>query len=90
MALRDEVALMGTKFGCGIARCGACPVHLNGDVTRSCQLHIDDLDGATIMTIERLSHDGSHPVQRTWIEHDVPQSGYCQSDQIMTALTLLQ
>jgi isoquinoline 1-oxidoreductase alpha subunit len=88
--LRDELGLTGTKFGCGIAQCGACSVHLNGNVIRSCQLQIGDLDGATVLTIEGLSPDGSHPVQRAWIEHDVPQCGYCQSGQIMAAVALLQ
>jgi isoquinoline 1-oxidoreductase subunit alpha len=87
--LRDELGLTGTKFGCGIAQCGACTVHLNGSATRSCQLQTGDIDGATILTIEGLSPDGSHPVQRAWIEHDVPQCGYCQSGQIMAAAALL-
>ena len=75
--LRDELGMTGTKFGCGIAQCGACSVHLNGGITRSCQIQIGDIDGATVLTIEGLSSDGSHPVQRAWIEHDVPQCGYC-------------
>src|SRR6202023_3052228 len=88
--LRDELGLTGTKFGCGIAQCGACSVHLNGAVTRSCQVQVGDIDGATVLTIEGLSHDASHPVQRAWIERDVPQCGYCQSGQIMAAVALLQ
>jgi isoquinoline 1-oxidoreductase alpha subunit len=88
--LRDELGLTGTKFGCGIAQCGACSVHLNGNVIRSCRVQIGDLDGTTVLTIEGLSPDGSHPVQRAWIEHDVPQCGYCQSGQIMAAVALLQ
>ena len=87
--LRDELGLTGTKFGCGIAQCGACSVHLNGAVTRSCQVQVGDVDGATVLTIEGLSHDASHPVQRAWIEQDVPQCGYCQSGQIMAAVALL-
>ena len=88
--LRDELGLTGTKFGCGIAQCGACSIHLNGAATRSCQVQIGDIDGATVLTIEGLSPDGSHPVQRAWIEHDVPQCGYCQSGQIMATVALLQ
>ncbi len=88
--LRDELGLTGTKYGCGIAECGACTVHLNGEAVRSCQVQISDADGATITTIEGLSTDGSHPVQRAWIEQDVPQCGYCQSGQIMAAVALLK
>ena len=88
--LRDELGLTGTKYGCGIAECGACTVHLNGEAVRSCQVQISDADGATITTIEGLSTDGSHPVQRAWIEQDVPQCGYCQSGQIMAAAALLK
>ena len=88
--LRDELGLTGTKYGCGIAECGACTVHLNGEAVRSCQVQISDADGATITTIEGLSADGSHPVQRAWIEQDVPQCGYCQSGQIMAAVALLR
>ena len=88
--LRDELGLTGTKYGCGIAQCGACTVHLNGAATRSCQVQIGDVDGAEILTIEGLSADGNHPVQRAWIEHDVPQCGYCQSGQIMAAVALLK
>ncbi len=88
--LRDELGLTGTKFGCGIAQCGACTVHLNGQATRSCLVPVGGVDGATVLTIEGLSHDASHPVQRAWIEHDVPQCGYCQSGQIMATVALLQ
>ena len=88
--LRDELGLTGTKYGCGIAECGACTVHLNGEAVRSCQVQISDADGASITTIEGLSIDGSHPVQRAWIEQDVPQCGYCQSGQIMAAVALLK
>ena len=88
--LRDELGLTGTKYGCGIAECGACTVHLNGEAVRSCQVQISDADGASITTIEGLSSDGSHPVQRAWIEQDVPQCGYCQSGQIMAAVALLK
>ena len=88
--LRDELGLTGTKYGCGIAECGACTVHVNGEAVRSCQVQISSADGATITTIEGLSADGSHPVQRAWIEQDVPQCGYCQSGQIMAAVALLK
>ena len=88
--LRDELGLTGTKFGCGIAQCGACTVHLNGEAIRSCLVPISAVNGATVRTIDGLSPDGSHPVQRAWIEHDVPQCGYCQSGQIMAAVALLQ
>src|SRR5437762_7277470 len=88
--IRDELGLTGTKFGCGIAQCGACTVHVNGDAVRSCSLSVGDADGAKITTIEGLSADGSHPVQRAWTAEDVPQCGYCQSGQIMAAAALLQ
>ncbi len=88
--LRDELGLTGTKYGCGIGQCGACTVHLNGDATRSCQVQIGDMNGAKIVTIEGLSANGDHPVQRAWVEHDVPQCGYCQSGQIMSAAALLK
>ena len=87
--IRDEFGLTGTKFGCGIAQCGACTVHVNGDAVRSCSLSVGDADGAKITTIEGLSPDGSHPVQRAWTVEDVPQCGYCQSGQIMAAVALL-
>ena len=88
--LRDELGLTGTKFGCGIAVCGACTVHLNGAPVRSCMVPAGSVAGAAITTIEGLSPDGNHPVQRAWIEGDVPQCGYCQSGQVMAAAALLR
>ena len=88
--LRDHLGLVGTKFGCGIAQCGACTVHLNGEATRSCVLPVSSLGTAKITTIEGLSANGDHPVQRAWDEADVPQCGYCQAGQIMTAAALLK
>ncbi|MGH7154928.1 MAG: (2Fe-2S)-binding protein [Acetobacteraceae bacterium] len=88
--LRDELGLTGTKYGCGIARCGACTVHLNGVPVRSCMIPSGSADGAAVTTIEGLSTDGTHPVQRAWIEGDVPQCGYCQSGQIMAAAALIK
>jgi len=87
--LRDHVDLVGTKFGCGIAQCGACTVHINGNATRSCSLPVSNLQGMEIITIEGLSEHGDHPVQQAWLEHDVPQCGYCQAGQIMSAAALL-
>jgi isoquinoline 1-oxidoreductase subunit alpha len=87
--LRDVLDLKGTKYGCGVAQCGACTVHLKGAPVRSCQLPIASLQGAEITTIEGLSTDGSHPVQQAWDEVDVPQCGYCQAGQIMSAAALL-
>ena len=87
--LRDELNLVGTKFGCGIAQCGACTIHMDGIATRSCQMQISILNDAKITTIEGLSEDGNHPVQEAWKEIDVPQCGYCQSGQIMTASAFL-
>jgi|TARA_B110000858_G_scaffold90058_1_gene104132 isoquinoline 1-oxidoreductase alpha subunit len=87
--LRDELNLVGTKFGCGIAQCGACTVHINGIASRSCQLQVSILDDVKITTIEGLSIDGEHPVQEAWKEIDVPQCGYCQTGQIMTASAFL-
>ncbi|GMR13727.1 MAG: (2Fe-2S)-binding protein [Gemmatimonadota bacterium] len=87
--IRDTVKLTGTKFGCGIGQCGACTVHLNGKAVRSCQTPIGAVAGADVMTIEGLSPDGDHPVQRAWVEEQVPQCGYCQSGQIMSAVALL-
>jgi aerobic-type carbon monoxide dehydrogenase small subunit (CoxS/CutS family) len=87
--LRDTLDLKGTKYGCGVGQCGACTVHLKGAPARSCQLPVSTLQGAEITTIEGLSPDGSHPVQRAWDEVDVPQCGYCQAGQIMTAAALL-
>jgi isoquinoline 1-oxidoreductase subunit alpha len=89
-ALRDAVGLTGTKFGCGIAQCGACTVHINGQARRSCSVPIGTLGGASIVTIEGLSSDGKHPVQQAWIAEDVPQCGYCQSGQIMAAVAFLK
>ena len=89
-ALREQAGLTGTKYGCGIAQCGACSVHVNGRVTRSCSLPISAIKATDkIVTIEALSPDSSHPVQRAWAELDVPQCGYCQSGQIMAAAALL-
>ena len=87
--LRDTIGLTGTKYGCGMALCGACTVHVNGQPTRSCSAPISTVAGKTVTTIEGLSADGSHPVQRAWVEADAPQCGYCQSGQIMTAAALL-
>jgi isoquinoline 1-oxidoreductase subunit alpha len=87
--IRDTLDLKGTKFGCGMAQCGACTVHLNGSPIRSCVTPVAAVQGARITTIEGLSRDGSHPVQRAWKELDVPQCGYCQAGQIMSASALL-
>jgi aerobic-type carbon monoxide dehydrogenase small subunit (CoxS/CutS family) len=87
--LRDSLAMTGTKFGCGIAQCGACTVHIDGTPSRSCQLPVSTLAGKNITTIEGISTDGSHPVQQAWIAEQVPQCGYCQSGQIMSAVALL-
>jgi isoquinoline 1-oxidoreductase alpha subunit len=89
-ALRDAAGLTGTKFGCGIAQCGACTVHINGRAMRSCSVPIGTLTGARITTIEGLSSDGKHPVQQAWLTEDVPQCGYCQSGQIMAAAAFLE
>jgi aerobic-type carbon monoxide dehydrogenase small subunit (CoxS/CutS family) len=88
--LRDVLNLTGTKYGCGMALCGACTVHVDGEPTRSCLTEINFVAGRAITTIEGLSSDGSHPVQRAWQDIDVPQCGYCQSGQIMTATALLR
>jgi len=88
--LRDHLNLVGTKFGCGIAQCGACSIHLNGMAVRSCQLPVASVGNGNITTIEGLSENGDHPVQKAWIENDVPQCGYCQSGQIMQAASLLK
>jgi isoquinoline 1-oxidoreductase subunit alpha len=88
--LRDTLGLTGTKFGCGAALCGACTVHLNGQPIRSCVTPASNVAGKNVTTIEGLSSNDSHPVQRAWIEEDVPQCGYCQSGQIMTAAALLK
>jgi isoquinoline 1-oxidoreductase subunit alpha len=87
--LRDHLGMTGTKFGCGKALCGACTVHIDGEATRSCVTEVGKLAGKDIRTIEGLSPDRSHPVQKAWIELDVPQCGYCQSGQIMAATALL-
>src|SRR6202040_1581418 len=87
--LRDTLNMTGTKFGCGMALCGACTVHIDGEATRSCVTPISAVAGKKVTTIEGLSPDRSHPVQRAWIEVDVPQCGYCQSGQIMSAASLL-
>lgn len=87
--LRDTLNMTGTKFGCGMALCGACTVHINGDPIRSCVTPISAIAGKRVTTIEGLSPDRSHPVQRAWMEIDVPQCGYCQSGQIMSAVALL-
>lgn len=88
--LRDNLKLVGTKYGCGVAQCGACTVHLNGNAVRSCQLPISAIVDNEITTIEGLSENGDHPVQKAWLEHDVPQCGYCQAGQIMSAVSLLK
>ena len=87
--IRDEFGITGTKFGCGAGLCGACTVHLEGQPVRSCQLPLSAIAGKKISTIESLSADNSHPLQKAWIEHDVPQCGYCQSGQLMSAAALL-
>ncbi len=88
--LRDHLKLLGTKFGCGIAQCGACTIHLDGVAIRSCMTPISSVEDGAITTIEGLSKDGDHPVQKAWLEHDVPQCGYCQAGQMMTAAALLE
>jgi aerobic-type carbon monoxide dehydrogenase small subunit (CoxS/CutS family) len=88
--LRDVIGLTGTKFGCGVAECGACTVHIDGRSMRSCSVPIGLLDGAKVTTIEGLSADSSHPVQKAWLAEDVPQCGYCQSGQIMATVDFLK
>jgi isoquinoline 1-oxidoreductase alpha subunit len=88
--LRDHLGLTGTKYGCGIAQCGACTVHLNGGAVRACQLPIQSLEGADIVTIEGLSASGDHGLQKLWIEMNVPQCGYCQAGILMTAAAMLK
>ena len=88
--LRDHLDLVGTKYGCGIAQCGACTIHLGGVAMRSCMLPVSQIGNQAITTIEGLSEKGDHPVQKAWLEHDVAQCGYCQSGQIMNAAALLQ
>ncbi|MEO0362402.1 MAG: (2Fe-2S)-binding protein [Pseudomonadota bacterium] len=87
--LRDELGLTGSKYGCGAAMCGACTVHVDGAAAFACQTYLGDLDGAEVTTIEGLSPDGDHPLQRAWVAEQVPQCGYCQSGQIMRAADLL-
>jgi isoquinoline 1-oxidoreductase subunit alpha len=87
--LRDVVGLTGTKYGCGMALCGACTVHLDGEPVRSCVLPVSAAEGKKIVTIEGLSPKGEHPVQKAWVEHEVPQCGYCQSGMVMAAAALL-
>ncbi|MBV9968682.1 MAG: (2Fe-2S)-binding protein [Xanthobacteraceae bacterium] len=88
-ALRDHLGLTGTKFGCGAALCGACTVHIDGEAARSCAIFLEDVAGRRVTTIEGLSEDRSHPVQKAWIAEQVPQCGYCQSGMIMAAAALL-
>jgi len=88
-ALRTDLGLTGTKYGCGIAECGACTVHVEGEATRACVTRMQDVAGKAVVTIEGLSRDGTHPVQRAWLQQQVPQCGYCQSGQIMQAAAFL-
>jgi isoquinoline 1-oxidoreductase alpha subunit len=88
--LRDELGLTGTKFGCGIAACGACTIHLEGEAVRACQTTVSDADGKSVTTIEGLDPQGNHPVQKAWRAMNVPQCGYCQAGQIMQAAALLK
>ena len=88
--LRDHLNLVGTKFGCGMAQCGACTIHVDGNAIRSCVLPVSQIENKEVVTIEGLSEDGDHPVQKAWLEHDVAQCGYCQSGQIMAAAALLK
>ncbi len=87
--IRDEVGLTGTKFGCGAALCGSCTVHLDGVAVRSCQTPVSSVSGKKVSTVESLSDNNSHPLQKAWIKHQVPQCGYCQSGQLMSAAALL-
>jgi isoquinoline 1-oxidoreductase subunit alpha len=87
--VREEIGLVGTKFGCGAGLCGACTVHLNGEAVRSCQTPLSAAAGKSVSTIESLSRNNTHPLQKAWIKHDVPQCGYCQSGQLMSAAALL-
>ncbi|MCB0582281.1 MAG: (2Fe-2S)-binding protein [Phaeodactylibacter sp.] len=88
--LRDHLSMVGTKYGCGIAQCGACTIHLEGVAVRSCMLPVSVVGNQAITTIEGLSEKGDHPVQKAWLEHDVPQCGYCQAGQIMNAAAFLK
>jgi len=87
--IRDEIGLTGTKFGCGKAQCGSCTVHVNGSAVRACQTPVSTVAGKKVATVESLSADNSHPLQKAWIKHQVPQCGYCQSGQLMSAAALL-
>ena len=87
--IRDELGLTGTKYGCGMALCGACTVHLDGQAIRSCQTPVSAVQGRKVATVESLSRNNTHPLQVAWIKHDVPQCGYCQSGQLMSAAALL-
>ena len=87
--IRDEVGLTGTKFGCGAALCGACTVHVDGKPVRSCRTALESVAGKKVQTVESLSANNSHPLQKAWIQHDVPQCGYCQSGQLMSAAAVL-
>jgi isoquinoline 1-oxidoreductase subunit alpha len=88
--LRDTIGLVGTKYGCGVAQCGACVVHLNGEAVRSCVTRVSRAAGQQVVTIEGLSENNDHPLQKAWMELDVPQCGYCQAGQIMSAAVLLR
>jgi isoquinoline 1-oxidoreductase alpha subunit len=88
--LRDELQLTGSKFGCGMGLCGACTVHVNGEAARSCLTPMQSVSGKTIVTIEGLTANGDHPLQKAWEQHNVPQCGYCQAGQIMQAASLLK
>lgn len=88
--LREHLKLVGTKYGCGVAACGACTIHLEGVAVRSCQLPVSAVDNKSITTIEGLSENGDHPVQKAWLEHDVSQCGYCQAGQMMSAAAFLK
>jgi isoquinoline 1-oxidoreductase alpha subunit len=88
--LRDHLDLVGTKYGCGMAQCGACTIILEGNAVRSCTMPVSSVANKKITTIEGISENGDHPVQKAWLEHDVPQCGYCQAGQIMTAVALLE
>ncbi len=88
--LQDHLKLVGTKYGCGIAQCGSCTIHLNGVATRACMLPVSSVGNQEVTTIEGLSENGDHPVQKAWLELDVPQCGYCQAGQIMSAVALLK
>ena len=87
--IRDEIGLTGTKFGCGKAQCGSCTVHVNGSAVHACQTPVSSVSGKKVATVESLSADNSHPLQKAWIKHQVPQCGYCQSGQLMSAAALL-